>query len=385
MKKYLVDTHSVRKGLVSLAALSLGASIAIAQEPAKVSVYGFAQLNANWEDGATSATASNWSLLAPSNSDDGGSRTLLNVNHTRFGVNFSGPKNEGEPELTGKFEMDFNANSGRNSNGLIGSTGSSLRIRHSYGQVKYSDLGLTLLFGQAGDVISPRDPAILSEGTANSSGNIGTRRPQIRITKALGVAEIAFAALDDRGATSPEVPSLQGRVGAKVSGYEFGVSGHFAKEKNTQSDATGYTKAAKSWSINADALLPVIDILSITGEFFYGQNLRNYSSGSLGLTQSATQSGTGGVQSVGGWGNLGFKLPSSLALNLGSGIESITNDDKLKDKNPSTNIAVYSNLRYYFIKEAFVGLEYWHISTSYRGADDGSINRVEVAFQYAFK
>jgi hypothetical protein len=385
MKKYLADTHSVRKGLVSLTALSLGASLAIAQEPAKVSVYGFAQLNAVWEDGVTNASAPNWSYYAPHNSKDGGSRTLINVNHSRLGVNFSGPKNEGEPTLSGKLETDFNANNARNTNGANG-----FRIRHSFGQVKFDNIGLILLFGQTTDVISPRDPAILSEGTNNYSGNIGTRRPQIRITKELGIAEIAVAATDDRGATSPEVPAVQGRVGAKVSGYEFGVSGHFAKEKNSEIDTIPYKKTPQSWSINADALLPIIDILSISGEFFYGQNLNSYSSGSIGLTSSATKENDG-VQSLGGWANVGVKLPANLVLNVGGGAESINNDDDLKEGTRNSNLSIYSNLRYYFIKEvAFVGIEYWRINTDYTKnaageAHHGSINRIELAFQYAFK
>jgi hypothetical protein len=395
MKKYLVDTHSVRKGLVSLAALSIGASIAIAQEPAKVSVYGFAQLNAVWEDGVISNTGTNWSYSAPKGNDKGGSRTLINVNHSRLGVNFSGPKNEGDPTLSGKLETDFNGNANRNNNGVGNPAGGGFRIRHSFGQVRFDDLGLILLFGQTTDVISPRDPAVLSEGTNNQSGNIGTRRPQIRITKELGPAEIAVAATDDRGSSSPESPAVQGRLGAKVSGYEIGVSGHLAKEKTSDFDeGKSYVKVPKSWSINADALLPVLDILSISGEFFYGQNLISYSSGSIGQTSDAAAKSKDdgskyGIKSLGGWANLGLKLPANVAFNGGVGVESISNDDELVDGAKKSNLSIYSNLRYYFIKEAFVGIEYWRINTDYtKKGDDktsGSINRVELAFQYAFK
>jgi hypothetical protein len=392
MKKYRLDACSVRKGLVSFAILLTCISIAIAQEPAKASVYGFAQLNAVWEDGVTSTTSRNWSYFAPANNGKGGNRTLINVNHSRLGVNFSGPKNDGDPTLSGRLETDFNGNNGtRDNNGLGG-----FRIRHSFGQVKFDDIGLTLLFGQTADVISPRDPVILSEGTNNYSGNIGTRRPQIRITQTLGLAEIAVAAIDDRGTNVPKAPGVQGRVGAKVSGYEFGVSGHFAKQKNTDTtDNQAYVKVPGSWSINADALLPIISILSISGEFFYGQNLNSYSSGSIGQTISDTKAKDDGskygIKSLGGWANAGVKLPANLALNIGGGAESITNDDELGAAKRSSSMSIYSNLRYYFIKEAFVGLEYWHISTDYTKAasgdktKSGAINRVELAFQYAFK
>jgi len=394
MKKYLLDTHAVHKGLVSLAVLLAGTSIAIAQEPAKVSVYGFAQLNAIWEDGVTSASAPNWSYYAPKDNKDGGNRTLINVNHTRLGVNFSGPKGESGPELIGRFESDFNASNSRNNNGAGG-----FRIRHSFGQVKFNDLGLTLLFGQTGDVISPRDPSILSEGSNNYSGNIGTRRPQIRITQAFGPAEIAVAALDDRGASAPKAPAIQGRLGAKFSAgwagegqnLELGVSGHFAKEKSTDTTKNQpYVKVPSSYSVNADLLLPIVSILSLSGEFFYGQDLNSYSSGSIGLNPSNTKDNDG-VKSIGGWANLGIKLPANLAFNGGLGVESISNDDDLKSGTRSSNLSIFTNLRYFFIKEAFVGIEYWRINTDYTKAADGAktpsgaINRVELAFNYAFK
>jgi len=399
MKKYLFDTHAVRKGLVSLAALLAGTSIAIAQEPAKVSLYGFAQLNTVWEDGVTSTSAPNWSGYAPSDNKDGGSRTLLNVNHTRFGVNFSGPQSEGKPELTGKFESDFNANTNRNTNGVGNPAGGGFRIRHSFGQVKFSDLGLTLLLGQTQDLIAPRDPASLSEGVANFSGNIGTRRPQVRITQALGPVEIAVAALDDRGATSPEAPAIQGRLGAKLpaswageSSLEFGVSGHFAKEKNTEEAQSPYAEKPKSWAVSADLLLPIVSTLSLSGEFFYGQDLSSYSGGSIGLSPADTKDPTKyGVKSLGGWANLGLKLPADFAFNGGVAVESVSNDDDLKAGTRSNNLSIFTNLRYFFIKEAFVGIEYYRLNTDYTKKADGTktesgaINRVELAFNYAFK
>jgi len=373
----------------------------------KISLYGFAQLNAVWEDGVTNTSQNNWNLTAPSDNKDGGSRTLLNVNHTRFGINFSDSPTEGGTELSGKIEADFNNNANRNPNGVsstnvqgVSVPGSAFRIRHSFGQVKFNDLGLTLLFGQTGNVFSPRDPSILSEGTMNYSGNIGSSRvPQIRITQALGPAEVAVAAVDDRGAIAPIFPSVQGRVGLKVpadwadakQNLEFGVSGHFASEKNTDTDTKNKSsvKVPKSWSANADLNLPIIDILGLSGEFFYGQNLRNYANGSLGLTAAALDptkvDEEDGVKSFGFWANLSVKLPASLTLGGGIGMESIANDDDLRSGTIDSNMGIFGNLRYNFIPSAFVGIEYWRISTSYKDADKGAINRIELAFNYAFK
>jgi len=362
----------------------------------KISLYGFAQLNAVWEDGVINTTGDNWSYYAPKDNKKGGSRTLLNVNHTRIGINFSDSPTEGGTELSGKIESDFNNSSARNNNGASG-----FRIRHSYGQVKFSDFDLILLFGQTSNVISPRDPSLLSEGSANYVGNIGTaRHPQIRITKVLGPTEIAVAAIDDRGASVPELPSVQGRLGLKIpagwagekQNLEFGVSGHLASEKNTDTtENQTNAKIPKSWSANADLNLPIIDILGISGEFFYGQNLRNYGNGSLGLTRANNKDPEKGVKSIGGWASLGIKLPASLTLNGGVGMESIQNDDDLNPGIRSGNMGIFANLRYNFIPSAYLGIEYWHISTDY--TDDaqgektpsGAINRIELAFNYAFK
>jgi len=396
----------------------------------KISLYGFAQLNAVWEDGVKNVNANNWNLTAPGDSKNGGSRTLLNVNHTRFGINFSDSPTEEGTELSGKIEADFNNSAGRNNNGVATATavsavsanstinstgdtvkttissssvsiaGSAFRIRHAYGQVKFGDLGLTILFGQTGNVFSPRDPSILSEGTMNYSGNIGSSRvPQIRLTQVLGPTEIAVAAVDDRGATAPVSPAFQGRLGLKIpaewadkkQNLEVGVSGHFANEKNTDIDTKNKSsvKLPKSWSANADLNLPIIDILGLSGEFFYGQNLRNYANGSLGLTASAldpTKISEGdGVKSFGFWTNLSIKLPASLTLGGGLGMESIANDDDLKKGTIDSNMGIFGNLRYNFIPSAFVGVEYWRISTSYKDSDKEAINRIELAFNYAFK
>lgn len=362
---------------------------------AKISMYGFLQFNSVTEDGVTRTTATNWSYVAPSDNKKGGTRTLLNVNHTRIGFNFSGPAKDGEPEVTGKFESDFNQAADRNTNGNPG-----FRIRQSFGQVKFKDLGLTLLLGQAKEVVSPLDPSVLSEGTVNYAGNIANRKPQIRLSQALGAMEIAIAAVDDQGANIPSVPAFQGRIGAKIpagwagekQNLEMGVSGHFAKEKNADTvDNQSYQQVPRSWSIDVDLSLPIISTLGLSGEFFYGQDLRRYANGSVGLTPADNADPTKGVKSLGGWGALGLKLPASLSFYGGLGVESISNDDDLKPGVRNSNMAIFTNLKYNFISNAFLGFEYFRIATDYANKADGSktpsgaINRYELAFQYAFK
>jgi len=103
----------------SLAALSIAALLAsqaaFAQDAntggTKISLYGFLQLNAVYEDGANGGL--NWSNFAPKNAQDGEGRLLLNVNQTRIGINLAGQPKETGAELSGKFESDFANNASR--------------------------------------------------------------------------------------------------------------------------------------------------------------------------------------------------------------------------------------------------------------------------------
>ncbi|GHV13502.1 hypothetical protein AGMMS49938_08160 [Fibrobacterales bacterium] len=352
----------------------------------KISLYGFLQLNAAYEDGNNGGKV--FSYTAPSKSEDGNGRFLMNVNQTRIGFNLAGPQKDGEPEVSGKFESDFANSNDRNNNGVGG-----FRIRQSYGQVKFKEIGLTLLMGQAADLISPLSPSTINQGSANYAGNLGTRRPQIRLTESLGAVELAVAALDDRGAAIPTAPAVQGRAGVKVpaswagekQNLAVGISGHFAKEKNADTLSNQpYEKKPKSWSVNADLSLPITGAINLAGEFFYGQDLKNYSNGSIGLTPA----GEDGIKSLGGWGALGFKLPANISLYGGAALEAIDSDSEVEGK-PSQNLAVFANLGYNFTSSAKIALEYFRIATDYadkggKKVDSGTLNRVEAALTYSF-
>jgi len=363
----------------------------------KVSLYGFFQLNAVYEDGANNGL--NWSNFALPNAQDGEGRLLLNVNQTRIGINVAGQPKENGVELSGKFESDFVASQSRNNNGVGG-----FRIRHSYGQLKFNDIGLSILFGQTQDIIAPLTAPSLNQGALQGDGSLGTRRPMIRLLQAVGPVEIAAAATDNRDAAAPVFPAFQGSVKAKVpaswagekQNVEFILSGHYASLENAADDSTG--KEAKksdsypersSWSGIASLSLPVINIVNLSGEFFYGQNLNQYNVGGIGQGHSSNPSvysETGaGLQSFGGWGAANVKLPAGFAVAGGYGVEAFS-----EDREPAAgrikNSVVFANLKYFVDDAAFVGFEYAHLVTKYdRQTDDGKLNRFEFVFNYAFK
>jgi hypothetical protein len=384
-------------------------------------MYGFVQLNGVYEDGAQGANNLNWTEIAPPEAKDkdgngdgrGEGRYTMNINQTRIGFNFSGPNAEGSgTEVSGKFETDFANDQERRSNGLGG-----FRIRHAYGQVKFTDIGLTLLVGQAADLIGSLSAPTLNQGALRRQGSIGTRRPMIRLTQAVSLLEISAAVTDDR-ADKPVAPAAQGSLKAKVpatwagekQNVELTLSGHYATERpavDTDSaltykeDSTGYVTPPTSWSGNVALSLPIIDIIGLTGEVFYGQNLNRYSNGSIGRSGAATGRKGTGIQSLGGWGALAIKLPAGFSLTGGMGVETIDENRELKSSvnastqaitfNPNQNMAIFGNLKYNIAQTAFVGFEYTSITTKYADfangdeVKDGKLNRFELAFNYAFK
>jgi hypothetical protein len=384
---------------LSIAVLIAASSNALAQVAGtKISLYGFLQLNAVYEDGANGGL--NWSNFALKNAQDGEGRLLLNVNQTRFGLNLAGQPKESGAEVSGKFETDFLANQSRNANGVGG-----FRIRHAYGQLKFNDIGLSLLFGQTQDIIAPLVAPSLNQGGLQGQGSLGTRRPMIRLAQLVGPVEITAAATDNRDTTAPVLPAFQGSLKAKVpaawagekQNVEFILSGHYSSLKPASDDSTG-KEARKSdnyieqtsWSGIASLSLPVISVINLSGEIFYGQNLGNYNVGSIGQTGVLSKSETG-LQSLGGWGAANIKLPANFALAGGYGVEAID-----KDREPINgrikNAVIFANLKYFVDEAIFIGFEYANLSTDYvdntgtkRKTDDGKLNRFELVFNYAFK
>jgi hypothetical protein len=373
----------------------------------KISLYGFVQANAVYEDGKHDGT-NNWTEIVPENAEYGEGRFMFNVNQTRIGFNLAGPQKEGEPEVSGKFESDFASTQDRSS---------GFRIRHAYGQVKFKDIGLTLLMGQTSDLVSPLSAPTLNQGGLRTQGCFGTRRPMLRLSEAIGPVEVAVAATDDPDASSPIMPGWQGSIKAKVpaswagekQNVEFILSGHYATAENAADDDAGIkmkdsTENGKkwgtpaSWSGVASLSLPIINILSLSGEMFYGQNLKSYNRGSI--NKNGGTAGFGGedtgVQSLGGWGAVNVKLLAGLALAAGMGVENMDKDRKIA-KEADNNMVVFGNLKYNLSETMFIGFEYASLSTEYdrEGKDKegklngkiaaGNMNRFELVLNYAFK
>jgi kynurenine formamidase len=213
----------------------------------------------------------------------------VTANETRLGLKFNGP-DVGEAKTSGLVEFDFFGGGAENK--------STPMMRHAYMQIDWAKCGLSLLAGQTWDVISPLNPTTLNYSVQWWAGNIGYRRPQIRLTKVceLGggtVLKLETAVARDIGRTSgfdpgdsgedSGLPSLQGRASLSFpflaeKKATFGVSGHYSQEEY-DTDAAGHNLNADSWSANLDMDLPILKWLAVKGEMFTGQDLDAYLGG----------------------------------------------------------------------------------------------------------
>ena len=254
---------------------------------------------------------------------------------SRFGLDFTWKENETQTDA--RFEFDFYG---------LGVTSATLNsqenkaapmLRHAYLQVTKGHW--SILAGQTSDIISPLVPKTANYTVLWDQGNIGYRRPQLRIstwanandkvkiTAAAGAFRTLGGDLDgdgvDDGADSG-VPTVEGRVGmaAKLDArrsFELGLSGHYGTEQYQAKDAKGRfsTKDISSWSGNVDLKMTFCERVEFAGEFFTGQNLGAYYGG-VGQTVNLMKDE---IAAKGGWGELTVKPARHLSLNAGYGLD----------------------------------------------------------------
>lgn len=214
-------------------------------------------------------------------------------------------------------------------------------LRHAY--VKISKGQWSLLAGQTSDVISPLVPKTANYTVLWDQGNIGYRRPQVRLSAwtelsdnaklfvAGGIFRTLGGNLDaaygdnvDDGADAG-VPTFEGRLAMstkvrETGTMELGVSGHYGTEDYWTGRST---KSVESWSGNVDLRYTPCERWEFLGELFVGDNLGAYYGG-VGQTLNPMLTEIG---SKGGWAEISFRATEGLWLNAGYGIDNPDDDD----------------------------------------------------------
>ena len=356
-----------------------------------VQFYGKIKLNAAIDSARTSTgNYARWVEAQPGNPSD--TQFNMTANETRLGLNIRGPKTESF-ETSGQVEVDFYGGGGTENK-------PNLMLRHAYMKLAWPQRGLEIIAGQTWDVISPRNPSTLNYPVQWWAGNIGYRRPQVRVTQGVALCDGVKATLSaaatrnigrnsgfDPGDTGEDagMPGLQGRAAVSFPLWgeretTVGVSSHWAREEY-DTDGDDGNVDLDSWSANLDVQMPICDWLSVQAELFGGQNLDAYL-GSIGSGVDVFGNSITEVRSFGGWVAASLGPWDRWRFNVGFSGETVNDGDVDTAGARTCNQALFGNTIYELNENASVGLEISHWHTGYVEQDDRDSVRVQGSFIY---
>jgi hypothetical protein len=360
-----------------------------------VQLYGFVKLDAAYDTSRiNTGNFARWVESETTNKND--DQFNMTANQTRLGLKIAGPA-DGEVKTSGLIEIDFYGAGPENKPEPM--------MRHAYMELNWPKDGFGIIAGQTWDVISPLNPSTLNYSVQWWAGNIGYRRPQIRLTKThafsektelkiqgalartIGLGGDDFAHTPGDAGEDAGFPGVQGRVGLMFPWLEYkattlGVSGHWAKEELDISDS-GDSKNLDSWSLNLDLTQPVNHWLVVKGELFTGENLNAYLGG---IGQGVNTTTYREIGSTGGWLAANLGPWDRWRFTLGVSAEDVDDGDLagISGDRRQYNRCVFGNAIYSVNTSTHIGLELsqWH--TRYDGQDDGDSVRAQMSFIYKF-
>ncbi len=313
----------------------------------------------------------------------------LTANQSRIWLIMHGPDYQGI-STGGKVEVDFyGAGAAENK--------ATIMLRRAYLTFGWKEHGIEFLAGQHSDIFSPLYPHTINYTVAWDQGNIGYRRPQIRVTKtceAGAVDVIAQAAISrtiggealtdvetDYGEDSG-IPTFQGRVAFMLPWIEdtklqTGVSGHYGKE---QVETTTWRKDIDTFSVNVELKMPLTCGFLVSGEWFYGGNLDNYFGG---IGQGVNLTKREMIKSEGGWAELLYKGVKDWNFAVGAGLDNPHNKD-LDTGDRKRNELFYANVTHNLTPNLAVGAAYNRLHTYYKRGHGGRDNRIQFTAIYKF-
>jgi len=369
-----------------------------------IQLYGYIKLDAAYDTARTNS--GNYVVWADNDAVRGKDNEFnITANQTRLGMRISGPEEDGL-KTSGRVEIDFYGGGAENK--------SKIQLRHAYMKLDWPSDRFSIIAGQTSDIISPLNPSTLNYTVLWDVGNIGYRRPQIRLTKSIacnnnldvkfetglfrtiGDDELSSVAGQKSGEDAG-FPTFQGRVGFTFPGLTtagpttLGVSGHWGKEEydrvTTTAASTATSEEFETWSFNVDLTQPLTEKVTIKGEFFTGANLDTYFGG-IGQGVRSTTVGTTTtyheeIDSKGGWIAAGLGPWGKCRFNIGAGMDQVDNDD-VNVGGRTLNRTVFGNAIYSLNKNTEIGFELSRWCTEYKGSGDAENLRAQTSFIYKF-
>lgn len=372
---------------VVLIVVLLGAVVAVAGP----TFYGYVKLDASLDSAKTDKGDYAFIVLpyAEGAEDD---EFNMTANQTRLGMKLEAPEGEAIA-VSGLVEFDFYGGGAENK--------ANPMLRQAYLEMKFK--AIDVLAGQAADVMSPLNPTTLNYIVLWKSGNIGYRRPQIRLSKTVDVAEgtkLMAAVSANRSMGRDEdgedvgQPSFQGRLafGRKLMGDRstvVGVSGVYGKEMDADDNEF------ESTGIAVDATVPLGAKITLTGEYFTGKDLAVYLGGvGQGIAVEPAPPPRSReleeleIEASGWWGQLTVQPNASVAINVGAGSDDPELPDWAAADMIEMNTTYYGSVIWNVTPSSYIGAEYAMIETEYVGAEDEPTayedSRVQLSFGYKF-
>ncbi|MBN2590558.1 MAG: hypothetical protein JXA96_11910 [Sedimentisphaerales bacterium] len=324
----------------------------------------------------------------------------MTANETRLGFIITGPKNNGLI-TSGKVEIDFyGTGAAENKAGIM--------MRHAFIKLDWPDYKFNIIAGQTSDVISPLVPTTVNYTVCWWTGNIGYRRPQIRLTKEFSFnddvdlkLEGALARTIGRENFTSSVtwdtdsgedagfPTWQGRVSVSLpiltdKKSTIGLSAHVGEEEYDITQYGDHTDF-ETWSVNLDVTQPICDKLTLKGELFTGENLDSYLGG---IGQGVNVDTTDPIyfeeiSSQGGWIAASLEPCKNKNFNFGMAVDDVDRGEvNVGDR--ILNRTVFGNVICSLSPNTDIGLELSHWRTEYHGPGDGDGVRAQVALKYKF-
>ena len=366
--------------------------VASAQEKPQLAWYGYVKLDASWDEGLVNpGNYARWVVSKDAVTDH--PHFNMTARQTRLG--FTVTAKSGGATLTGRWESDFYAGAG-----AAAENRNALQVRHAYVDAVWPS-GWSILAGQASDVVSPLNPGTLNYIVAWWGGNIGYRRPQLRVTRRFKMGEgkelriegaasrtigDEFVAADpgDTGADAG-APSFQGLVGltTPVSGRSLGlgVYGHRGEE-NLHKELGGdpLKLASSSWGMYLT--LPVGPKATLNGEAWAGSNVDDYMGGiAQGIRVAGTTANVVGAR--GGWAELALRSAHGTQVNFGYSVDDADDADLAKGAR-GLNRAVWTALTHEPGGGLKYGVEISNWETRYLEMASGKSWRVQTSVQFSF-
>jgi hypothetical protein len=368
----------------SAAAEEVAGSVLRSESESGLSIYGYLAVDLHYD---TTAMDSPRMPAYVRNTQQDHETITINPGRTRLGIRAqASPLDDfGGLEVSGFLEID-----------LLGG-GSGFRLRHAVATFQLGDF--RLVGGKTDELIGPYYPSANDEMIMLFAGNVGDRRPQIRLEASpeLGPVRVtpAVAAVltgnFDRLASGVSgilageysgVPGVQYRLGFQVDTgsdqpVELSFWGHYAVEA-VAVPVNGRTRFPGRL-FGASLSVPVGDMFYVRAEAWLGDNLDDVLAG-IGQGVNSTTGRT--ISSNGLWVEAGVTPVDWLLVAAGWSVDDPRNTD-LEAGGRTYNTVTWLAVHFSF-GPAHIGIEWLNWRTGYLNAGDGRNDRFTIYFQYVF-